>query len=212
MTLTKLNKDLQQQNKVRKLLKEMKAFMNFFEGFTNRYRLQPKQQNEEFDQPASSQEQVSEISVDDSQNLFFILKQIRRQFAGEENVPPFQICHDSTLNEIVAFLPQTINDMAMIKGMGDHRLKNYGDQFLSAVQSFVQQTTWPVKCREEASKGQGRKKNRKAVLTHSKSLHLFDQEDNFRNCLHKKPCVRHHRGARCTIRKGNLDVFSFSRR
>lgn len=211
--LTKLNKDLQQQNKVRKLLKEMKAFMNFFEGFTNRYRLQPKKQEEEFDQPTSSQEQVNKVSEDDSQNLFSILKQIRRQFASEENVPPFQVCHDSTLKEIVTFLPQTMNDMAMIKGMGDHRLKNYGEQFLSVVQSFCTANSLSGQMHlKEAEVRQAKKKKNKpegSVDTQTQSLHLFESGKTISEIADIRNLAVSTIEAHVAyfIRKGNLDVF-----
>jgi len=110
--------------------------------------------------------------------LLAILKQIRRQFASQENVPPFQICHDSTLKEIVAFLPQNMNDMAMIKGMGDHRLKNYGDPFLAAVQSFCASNglTGQMHLKEAEVRQAKRKKTKSegSVDTQTQTLQLFE--------------------------------------
>jgi len=135
--LQKLNKELQQQNKVRKLLKEMKSFMDFFEHFTNRYRLQPKQREEIFVQPSAASLNQPQFSDENSQYLFGLLKQIRRQFAGEENIAPFMVCHDASLKEMATYLPLTLNDMAMIKGMGDRSLKKYGETFLTAILSKI---------------------------------------------------------------------------
>src|SRR6185295_2113911 len=217
--LTRLNKELQQQNKVKKLLKEMKTFMNFFEGFTDNYRLEPKKKKEEFKPTASSPEQAREISVRkssvgeaDSQNLLYTLKQIRKQFAVEENIPPFQICHDSTLKEITAFLPQNMNDMALIKGMGDHRLKNYGEQFLTAVQSFCTTNSLSGQMHlkeEEVRQAKKKIKPEGNVDTQTQSLHLFESGKTvseiaaFRNLAVNT--IEGHLAY--FIRKGNLDVF-----
>ena len=211
--LAKLNKELQQQNKVRKLLKEMKSFMNFFEGFTNRYRLEPKKLQEQFYRQVSSQEQANKISEESSQNLTSILKQIRSQFAIEENVPPFQICHDSTLKEIAMYLPQSMNDMAMIKGMGDYRLKNYGEQFLAAVQTFCAANSQysQMHLKEEEMRQAKKKKNKSegGLDTQTISLHLFESGKTvseiaiIRNLA--AGTIESHLAY--FVRKGNVDVF-----
>lgn len=68
--------------------------------------------------------------------LFQELKQLRRQFADKENVPPYIVFSDATLAELVTYLPLTPTDIARISGFGDMKLAKYGDAFLDAVQTY----------------------------------------------------------------------------
>jgi nucleoside-triphosphatase THEP1 len=134
--LEQLNKEIQEQNKARKLLKEMKSFMDYYGNFTNRFRTKPKKREEEiYSVPVPSQGSTPPAD-EHSMALFDRLKQIRWQLSKEENVAPFLVCHDSTLKEIATYLPQSFSDLALIKGMGDKKLTQYGESFLDAVGDF----------------------------------------------------------------------------
>lgn len=141
--LEQVNKEIQEQNKVRKLLKEMKSFMDYFGNFTNRFRMKPKKREEEiYSVPVPSQ--GSTLPADEhSMPLFDRLKQIRWQLSKEENVAPFMVCHDSTLKEIATYLPQSFSDLALIKGMGDKKLTQYGESFLETVGDFCRANGLP---------------------------------------------------------------------
>ncbi|WP_220392785.1 DNA helicase RecQ [Chitinophaga lutea] len=68
--------------------------------------------------------------------LFQELKQLRRQLADRENVPPYIIFSDATLVELCNYLPLKGSDLSKISGFGDVKLAKYGDVFLDAVQTF----------------------------------------------------------------------------
>lgn len=68
--------------------------------------------------------------------LFQELKQLRRQFADRDNVPPYIVFSDATLAELVTYLPLTPTDIAKISGFGDAKLAKYGEAFLDAVQTY----------------------------------------------------------------------------
>lgn len=61
------------------------------------------------------------------------LRALRRKLADEHNVPPYVIFHDTTLLEMVRLKPRTLGDMAMINGIGTHKLENYGQAFLEVI-------------------------------------------------------------------------------
>ncbi|KQT41332.1 MULTISPECIES: DNA helicase RecQ [unclassified Methylophilus] len=69
---------------------------------------------------------------DDS--LWQALKAKRLELAREQGVPPYVIFHDSTLLEIHNRKPQTLDDMGQISGIGQAKLKKYGDAFLFILQ------------------------------------------------------------------------------
>lgn len=72
----------------------------------------------------------------DNPVLFQELKQLRRQFADRDNVPPYIVFSDATLAELVTYLPLTPTDIAKISGFGDAKLAKYGEAFLDAVQTY----------------------------------------------------------------------------
>ncbi|HUM46393.1 MAG TPA: AAA family ATPase, partial [Chitinophagales bacterium] len=131
-----LNKELQHMNKVRQVLKAMKEVMDFFENFALRYRFKERKNEPSSYQPVyegtDSVQEITEVA----QDLLKLLKELRRKLSGEENIAPFRICNDATLSEMATYLPQSVNEMALIKGMGDFTLNKYGEQFLLIVQNF----------------------------------------------------------------------------
>lgn len=62
--------------------------------------------------------------------LFEALKAKRLELAREANMPPFVIFHDKTLHEMADLRPQTLDEFAKISGVGEQKLKNFGEIFL----------------------------------------------------------------------------------
>jgi ATP-dependent DNA helicase RecQ len=50
-------------------------------------------------------------------------------------VPPYVIFHDTTLREIAAVRPATLDELAQIKGVGASKLARYGVGVLEVVRS-----------------------------------------------------------------------------
>ncbi len=67
-------------------------------------------------------------------NLFERLRKHRLELANEHEVPPYTIFHDSTLIEMAERRPQTLDQMAMIGGVGLVKLRKYGEGFLALLQ------------------------------------------------------------------------------
>ncbi len=131
--LMNVNGDLKKQKKSRQVLKAIKEVMDFFDHFIIRYnpeRKRSKQANEHFN---STPEAISATTTDE---LLTALKQIRREISGKENLAPFMVLHDSTLKEMAMYLPSTINEMALLKGMGNDKLNKYAEAFLNVILSF----------------------------------------------------------------------------
>ncbi|MAF62611.1 MULTISPECIES: DNA helicase RecQ [Pseudomonadota] len=62
--------------------------------------------------------------------LFEALRACRRDLALEAGVPPYVIFHDSTLREMTERLPQTMDALSRISGVGTRKLEAYGEAFL----------------------------------------------------------------------------------
>ncbi len=61
------------------------------------------------------------------------LRTARSQLAKQRQLPPYCICHDSTLKLIAKHAPENSARLEQIKGMGPHKVKMYGDALLQAV-------------------------------------------------------------------------------
>ena len=69
--------------------------------------------------------------------LFEKLRNVRTELAAEKSVPPYIICSDKTLKDMCAKLPRDKEQLADVYGMGEQKIQNYGEAFVTAVNSFV---------------------------------------------------------------------------
>ena len=75
---------------------------------------------------------MSDISTEDM-SLFERLKDLRLKLAKEKSIPPYVVFHDKTLYALAIQKPATLDEMAMIDGVGDVKLKRYGPVFLQQI-------------------------------------------------------------------------------
>jgi len=69
--------------------------------------------------------------------LFDTLREVRRELAKAQGVPPYVIFHDSTLREMAAVKPYSRDELASVSGVGTRKLEAYGDAFLEAIRNAV---------------------------------------------------------------------------
>ncbi|MBN7772319.1 DNA helicase RecQ [Clostridium aminobutyricum] len=65
------------------------------------------------------------------------LKKIRLQFASQQKVPAFVIFTDSALIDMCDKLPLNDSEFLMVSGVGEAKLKRYGQRFISEISDFV---------------------------------------------------------------------------
>ncbi|MDP4087813.1 MAG: DNA helicase RecQ [Bacillota bacterium] len=75
------------------------------------------------------------VSVDD--DLFNLLKGLRKEISIREKLPPYIIFHDTTLREIASKLPCSRDDLKKVKGFGEKKIDLYGSLVIDIVQKFV---------------------------------------------------------------------------
>ncbi len=76
------------------------------------------------------------IDLNFNLELFNELRELRKGLAQKENVPPFVVFGDRSLQEMAYYFPQTKEDFGHISGVGDKKLTQYGDIFLSVIANF----------------------------------------------------------------------------
>jgi ATP-dependent DNA helicase RecQ len=73
--------------------------------------------------------------VDDT--LFEVLRRLRKEIAEVEKVPPYIIFSDNTLSEKCKHLPSDSEQFLGIKGVGEEKLRRYGEKFISAIEKYA---------------------------------------------------------------------------
>ena len=69
--------------------------------------------------------------------LFARLRFLRKQIADKENIPPYVVFNDATLEEMAQFTPTTKAEMLDINGVGERKLERFGDAFMNLIQSHL---------------------------------------------------------------------------
>jgi len=84
--------------------------------------------------------QVVKVEAEDMPDLdaaaaerFERLRGVRLRLARERQLPPYCICHDRTLRLIALAVPQDMETLEEVKGMGPHKIRMYGRAFLDTL-------------------------------------------------------------------------------
>ncbi|MCR8557853.1 DNA helicase RecQ [Mucilaginibacter sp. BJC16-A38] len=80
------------------------------------------------------------------------LRNIRRDIAQHENVPPYIILSDAGLQEMATYLPQSLDELRLISGFGDIKLARYGREFLLPVKSYSEKNGLSSKMKHKVPK------------------------------------------------------------
>lgn len=72
-------------------------------------------------------------------SLFELLRTLRKEISAKEGVPPFVVFSDSSLKEMCSYLPIDQSSMLAIKGVGQNKWQNYGQQFITLIKKYVEE-------------------------------------------------------------------------
>lgn len=76
-------------------------------------------------------------ALEPDSRLFEILRAIRRRIAETQKIPPFVVFSDASLRDMSKKYPVTEKDFINVFGVGENKLIKYGDDFISAIKSYV---------------------------------------------------------------------------
>jgi len=91
--------------------------------------------------PTSRIEQETYLETENEKNLFENLRSLRARIAKDNEIPAYVVFHDKTLYEIVYQLPESLEKMRNVHGIGEQKLKNYGPQFLDVILNHMKHRT-----------------------------------------------------------------------
>ena len=76
---------------------------------------------------------TSDADVD--RTVVTLLRSWRLERSREDAVPAYVVFPDATLRELAALRPQTLNELAGVKGFGPVKVERYGDDLLAVLSS-----------------------------------------------------------------------------
>ncbi|MBP6551198.1 MAG: HRDC domain-containing protein [Flavobacterium sp.] len=74
--------------------------------------------------------------TDDEKKIYAALKKWRSDKAQQLMLPHYMICHNSELASIAVQKPQTLRDFKNVKGFGENKTDNYGDDIISLLNAL----------------------------------------------------------------------------
>ena len=73
------------------------------------------------------------------QNLFELLKKLRKDVGKKKNLPPYVIFQEPSLEEMATTYPTTNEEMAAINGVGMGKVGKFGKPFMEAIKKYVEE-------------------------------------------------------------------------
>ncbi|MBP3316929.1 MAG: DNA helicase RecQ [Alistipes sp.] len=73
------------------------------------------------------------------EELFAMLKDLRKKVAKKNDLPPFVIFQDPSLEDMAIQYPITIEEMQNITGVGAGKAKKFGEEFIKLIKAYVEE-------------------------------------------------------------------------
>jgi len=73
------------------------------------------------------------------EELFSILKDLRKKISKQKEVPPFVIFQDPSLEDMAIQYPITIDELQNISGVGSGKAQRYGAEFIDIIKKYVEE-------------------------------------------------------------------------
>ena len=70
------------------------------------------------------------------QQLFELLRVLRKEIAQEQGIPPYVVFSDRSLHDMASICPRTADTMLTVTGVGEVKLERYGRQFIRLIERY----------------------------------------------------------------------------
>ena len=84
---------------------------------------------------ARATKREAEVTTE-SEALFQALRKLRTKIAEEKHVPPYVVLTDAALRDMSAKRPHSREEMLLVSGVGEAKMKAYGERFLQEIAKF----------------------------------------------------------------------------
>jgi ATP-dependent DNA helicase RecQ len=76
--------------------------------------------------------------------LFEELRNLRLEIAREKGAPPYTVCSDATLKDMVRLRPSSVDDLINVSGIGRHKQSLYGQRFVDCLVAWCSREGVPM--------------------------------------------------------------------
>ena len=114
------------------------------------------------------------------EELFAMLKDLRKKVAKQQGLPPFVIFQDPSLEDMSIQYPITIEELQNITGVGVGKAKRFGAEFLKLIKAYVEEKEI-IRPQDMVVKGVGAKSGNKIFIIQS-----IDRKMNFEDIARAK--------------------------
>ncbi|GAB6455330.1 MULTISPECIES: DNA helicase RecQ [Bacillus] len=121
-------------------------------------------------------ERVETRQIVQDHPLFEVLREVRKEIAQGEGVPPFVIFSDQTLKDMCAKMPQSDSELLTVKGIGEHKLVKYGSHFLQAVQHFIEENPNYAETIKTEVATERKKTGKASANSHLETYEMYKQD------------------------------------
>ena len=123
-----IDKDIEQYG----VIKITKEGLDFIEH-PKEFKLMEDRNFEESEEKIQEKGGVSALDA----TLFSILKDLRKKIAKTNNLPPYVIFQDPSLEDMCINYPVTLEELANIQGVGSGKAQKYGKEFVEIIKQYV---------------------------------------------------------------------------
>ena len=105
----------------------------------NPYSIMLSQDHEYGDDDEDGEINLAGKSSTVDEELFEILKDLRKKISKHKNLPPFVIFQDTSLEDMCIQYPITMNEMQNISGVGAGKAQRYAKDFIDVIKAYVEE-------------------------------------------------------------------------
>lgn len=101
--------------------------------------VKPKKVNDDADEDEDMMDEPVPAKGDAfDKNLFSLLKNLRKELSNAENLPPYVIFQDPSLEDMCIQYPTNMEEMTHITGVGQGKAQKYGKPFIDLIKKYVE--------------------------------------------------------------------------
>jgi hypothetical protein len=119
-------------------------------------------------------------------DLYVSLKEWCKDLAEENDLPTYMVLPHKSILELVKYLPVSLKELKTIKGIGQAKIKQFGDEIISMIKEYCEDNKIipaPIEIRDEVKKEKKIKGNSKKIsfdlYKYGKSITEIAAERNF---------------------------------
>lgn len=118
--------------------------------------------------------------------LFGMLKALRKDIAHQEDIPPYVIFSDPSMEEMATLYPTSMDDLKQIVGVGESKAKKFGQPFLDLIEEYVEENDI-ITASDVLVKTSGTKsKNKIYIIQHIDQKMDFEEIAEARNMTYEQ--------------------------